>query len=176
MVEVSLNSLQTFLNTQNISSRLIEKTAEIPLDRLVLTLGTDEKNRPQNLDLYVVEKELASLTPDKKGGKAIFLHLRHVLPFTLQDQAIAEMARYMLFINKGLEYEGFGMSEVDRIVYFRHDLHCSLRQVSDEVLMGLLGYILLIIDAFGPKLEKIAHLQKTFVETVNETLELKDAR
>lgn len=170
-MEVTLAGIKEFLKTQSTDVKMEKASQEMPLDHLVLRFGVDERNRPQSMSLYVVEKELGSLTAQKKmGTKATFIHLYMELPTHIQDEAVGDIARYILLINKALEFEGFGMSEVDRMIYFRHDLHCSQKQLSDEMLMGLIGYILLIVDTFLPHFERIASGEATFVETVEQVM------
>jgi hypothetical protein len=170
-MEVTISGIEGFLKTQSVDVKMQRATEEIPLDHLILRFGVDERNRPQSINLYVIEKELGSLSAQKKKGtKATFIHLYMVLPIQIQDEAVGDIARYIMLINKALEFEGFGMSEVDRMIYFRHDLHCSQKQLSDEVLMGLIGYILLIVDTFSPHFERIASTETTFLETVQQVM------
>lgn len=165
MIEVSLNSLQAYFKEENMEVELKSSTEEIPIDRLILNLGVDEQNRPQQLEVVVIEKKLPE-------SKAVFIHMSHILPFKVQDDALGEVARYLLFINKSLEYPGFGLSEVDRMIYYRHELQCTFHQVSQELLGGILGYIMLITDSYSSRIEKIATQEKTFYQTVSEDLKL----
>ena len=170
MLRSELNEILDFLKEKSLPAELIKKNKDVPVDRIVVKLGRDEKKRGQELELFRFEKELSLKGEDKDANakKAVFLRITQMLPFTFQDKTVADVARYALLVNKGLEYVGFGVSEVDRAIYFRYDLHCSLNTVSEEVLMGILGYASLIVDSFSPKFESLSTGEKDFLQVVAE--------
>lgn len=173
MVDCTLKALKDFFESETITSRTEKLDGENPVEVLVLQFGQDEKGREQLIELFIEEKNLVGderkeiKSPPKK---ALFVHFRYVFPFEFQDESVNDLARFLLLINKTLEFPGFGISEIDRRIYYRHDLYSDSTRLREDLLKSLLGYILLIVDTFGPKLEQVASLQLTYKEIVDQSL------
>lgn len=179
LIECSLPSIKEFLEKETIICSIEKGVGEFPVDYLMIDMGEDEKGRPQRIELFAVQKEIPE-TEDtsgrpksdktKGGDKPNFLHIQYFLPFKFRDESVNNIARFLLLINKTLEFTGFGMSEVDRLVYFRNDLFCDRSKVNTELLNGLLGYVLLIVDSFSPTIERLALQESTFQEIIDQAL------
>jgi hypothetical protein len=172
MLECSLEELGKLLGKENIQWKIEKGTEELPTDRLIITMAEDDKKRPLLLELYIFEKsiELEHHHGKQEKRKPKFLNFRYYFPFRFKDEAVNDIARYVLLINKSLEFAGFGMSEVDRNVYFRHDLLCASNKIDSHIFKGLIGYCLLIIYTFGPEIEKLASCKKNFIQLIEENL------
>lgn len=152
-IHCSLDSLETFFKQESLSCKVEKDTGEFPVSYLTIDMGLDGKNRPQKIQIIPLEKEIAGRTKDSLPN---FLQIKYLLPFEFLLGAENDLARYLLLINKTLDFPGFGMSESDRKVYYRYDLHCRKSLIEEELLKGLIGNILLMIDSFIPTIEKIA--------------------
>ncbi len=173
LIECSLESLKEYLEKERISCTLEKGTGENPIDYLLIDMGADDKQRPQLIELFALQKDL----PNTEGvenrpspGLPNFLHIQYVLPFEFSGEAVNDIARFLLLINKTLEFSGFGMSEVDRLVYFRHDLYCERSKINTELLKGLLGYLLFIVDSFTPTIEQLALRELSFQQVIDKAL------
>lgn len=173
LIECSLDSIKEFLEKETITCSLKNGGKELPIDYLVIDMGVDEKGRPQLIEIFAVQKDIPETEGVKeqtKGNKQNFLNIQYFLPFKFRGEAVNDISRFLLLINKTLEFTGFGMSEVDRLVYFRHDLFCERSKVNTELLKGLLGYLLLMVDSFSPTIEKLALQETTFLQVINQAI------
>lgn len=175
LIECSLSSVKTFFEQQMLSCSIEEGEGEgeEAIDYLLIDMGEDEKNRPQVVEVFLVHKVMSETDNSKSEENRNlpnFLHIQYVLPFEFLEDSVNDIARFLLLINKTLEFSGFGMSEVDRMVYFRHDLYCDGSKVNSETLKALLGYVLLIVDIFSPTIETLGLRELTFEQVVEEAL------
>ncbi len=160
MIEISLNSLKTFYESVGMSCVLQSQDS---LNWLEIRMGVDEAKRPKTLVLLVIEKDSSS-----EQNFGYFIQFRYLFPFTVQKETIPEMARFILLLNKVIEFPGFGFSESDGKVYFRHDLHSCIKRINEDLLKGVLGYILFMIDSYGPVMESLAEKKKTLNQILKE--------
>lgn len=178
LIECSLVSIKEFLEKETISCSIEKGVGEFPIDYLMIDMGEDVKGRPQLIELFTIQKEIPETEGEAgktkgettKDGKPNFLHIQYFLPFKFLGESVNDIARFLLLINKTLDFTGFGMSEVDQLVYFRLELFCERSKVNTELLKGLLGYVLLIVDSFKPTIEKLAQKQTTFQKVIEEML------
>lgn len=180
LIDCSLDALKEFFDKETVASSIQKGSGEFAMDYLVIDMGKDEKGRPQLIDVFAIQKdipeqdseEIMGLEPKKKKkeNKPNFLHIQYFIPFQFRGGAVNEIARFLLLINKTLEFTGFGMSEVDHLVYFRHDLFCDRSKVNTELLKGLLGYLLLMVDSFTPTIESLGLQETTFQEVIKKSL------
>jgi hypothetical protein len=173
LIECNLQSIKEFLEKESITCSLEKSPEETSLDYLVLDMGEDEEGRPQLIELFAVEKEVRDFLEEKKQPSSIpsnFLHIRYFFPYEFKVEAVNDIARFLFLINKTLDFTGFGMSEVDRLIYYRHDLFCQNSKVNSQTLKGILGYLLLIVDSFGPTIEQLSSQEMTFAEIVEKAL------
>lgn len=173
LIECSLESIREFLEKEAIKCKIERGIGEIPTDFLTIDMGQDEKGRPQLIELFAVIKEIPETEGEHRKEKTQnpnFLDLQYLLPFRFPGESVNDIARYLLLINKTLKFIGFGMSEVDGLVYFRHNLYCQRSKVNVELLKGLLGYLLLIVDSFSPTIERLARREITLQEVIEQSL------
>jgi len=170
MIDCSVSAIKGFLESESIQLHLEKGTESTPIDTLVLEIGNDYAGRVQEVLLQIVKKKMLNTdkTSESPTKDLKFLSLLYFFPFQFKDEAVNDIARYILLINKTLEFSGFGLSEVDRLIFFRHDLWCNLGKVNRDLLKSFLGYVLLLADAFGPKFEQLASCEKSFFQIIEE--------
>ena len=162
VIHCSLDGLENFFKKESINCYKESDSVEFPTDYLVIDTAVDEKGRPQLIQLYVLNRDIPGKVSQANDREANFIQIKYIYPFEFQAEAVNEIARYVLLINKTLDFLGFCMSEVDSKIFFRCDLSCKKTLIDTELLKGMLGYILLAVDSFCPTMEKLATQEITF--------------
>ena len=153
LVQCTLEALCEVLKKESMICHIEKRRSESETDHIVIDMGLDDRGRPQFLEIA----PLVKLVPGKRGeSKPNFLQIEYFYPFECMPHTVNQLARYLLLLNKTLDFTGFFLSESDHMVYFRHDLCCPNSKVDMELLKGLLGYILLTIDSCMPAIEGLA--------------------
>ncbi len=142
MIDVNLHSIHDYFSQKNIKCSLKEKFLAISLD-------------PIPVCLYIVNIEKL---------EASFIQFRYFFPTKFIPEATCDLARYLLRVNQGLQFQGFGLIEADQIVYYRHDIYCYRKRIDSQILDGVLGNILLFIDNYGENIQDLSLRKKTFEE------------
>lgn len=172
MINANLNEIKKLLETKNYACEILNKSAEIPCDQLVIALELDKKQRSRLLLIRSIKQNLSaadSLTNIKTKHKS-YKELQFILtlPFLVDTRQIGEIARLILLLNKGMELPGFELSEVDHLIYFRHSFLVPEDQLDERILLTLTGMIEMIVDVFSDILESVATDAKTLREVVEE--------
>lgn len=186
MLTNTLEALQKLLEGEDLiclrqpPREIMIQNIPIPVEEeLFVELPPDEEGQDYTLRLSIQKKELArkdmekgfqkedSLQAEKKKLKQeTFLQFLLFFPFFAEETSFSDLARYLLLVNKSLEFPGFGLAESDRLVYFRHLLFFPSSRVSETMILDFIGMILLLIDAFGPNIAQIARLEKSYSEII----------
>ncbi len=156
LISCSLQALQEVFSKESLSCFIEKGKGEIAVDRLVIDMGVDARGRPQRIELAALMKLIPQ---QKKDAHINFLQIRYYFPFVCLPEKVSDVARYIARINQTLDFVGFGLSEFDRVIYYRHDLYCSHSKVDVKLLQGILGYILLCADSFADTFESLSTAQ-----------------
>lgn len=134
MLQANLRSIQDYFDQKNIKC-ILKK------DYLALHLGANP------ICLYVVKLE---------EPKGTFIQFRYFFPNRFIPEKAGELALFLLRVNQGLQFPGFGLIETDQIVYFRYDLFCTLDKMNEKILEGVLGNILMYMDNYKAEIEALS--------------------
>ncbi len=175
MMKASFRDLEELFKEQGMEAVFVAKTEEMPKNQLFVPLGKDDKNRDLLLQLSSSKQDLKDVPIEGKYAsselpRCSFIQFFLSLPFQVKDEHLGELARLLLLFNKSFEVPGFGMSEVDRVVYFRYMLLTNGGKVDPRVILSLLGMISVIVSSFGPEIEALGLGEKSLQEVVDEAL------
>ncbi|MCH8939592.1 MAG: hypothetical protein IIC27_00505 [Chloroflexi bacterium] len=92
----------------------IEATDEVPSDQLMVLLPDDSEGRPRQL-FYSMFPDLSENLED-----ADLLQAFIKLPFVVERQAVANLARLLVNINNKLALGEFSIRESDGLVFYRN--------------------------------------------------------
>lgn len=167
-----LGKYQNMLEQYAFPCAIARQGGEIPFDQLEVVLGEDDQGREQLMTLRLMAQRMELEEPDspRPQRSEYFLQFFVRLPFSVEDRAIGEVSRTILFFNKSLDLPGFGFSEVDRMVYYRYPLYTADGEVNDELMMGIVGMIMLCLDTFAPMIEQVAKGEVTLNQVVEGLL------
>ena len=101
----------------------------------------------------------------------VFIQLSVTLPIDVKEEGVADLARLLLLLNKGLELPGFGLSEPDEACYFKHVLRCQRQTVETSKILALTDYTELILSMFLSAIQEVAEGKITLNEYIKRCLE-----
>lgn len=171
-----LAQLQQFLVEEQMECTLEQANDELPFDRLLVDLGSDEQGRGRILEITAQEQLLTDEIPQKiaKGIKGFGYHrlqFKAYFPFTYEDNALQDLSSAILFINKMMELPGLELSEFDNRVSYRFVTLTSLDNMSKPLFFSILGNAMLILDGFSSSIDSIARGQLTFNQLLQQVVE-----
>lgn len=173
-----LQTYQKALEDFGYSCEFLSHSNDQPTDLVVIAIDPDQEGRERRITLRTSEADLTPMIKeedqDLRTGKLMhhetFLHYYYLFPFTYEDKVLGDLARLLLFLNKGMDFTGFGLSEADKRVYFQYTLHAPGGQVTTQMAVGVIGLFELMLDSLADKVEAVCTGQKTLNEVVSEAL------
>lgn len=148
----NLNYWSKVLTEQGYNCQIFEKSPQTPHRYLNVDLDVDPKGRSRVLEMRIDSYSL----PSAKDGAELIIHLFSPYPFLVKEEAVGEMARLMMFLNKGLDTPGFGLDESSKLAFFRYGVLTYNGQQSAQLLMAIIGMIRLLMDTFTDQVEAVA--------------------
>ena len=161
---------------------------DFPMPLLIVDLGPDSQGRERKMSIRYSDvplkpdaeelsfdpdfDDIAALQRNQQESREVFTHFYVALPFPYEDQAIGELARLLLFLNKGLDFAGWGLDEADRHVYFHYVLHSPKQVETPRLIAGIVGMITLVLDSMADYVELVACGEKSLAELAQEMLSL----
>lgn len=139
---------------------------------LEVILGKNEDGGFWNLSLLFNEMPLEA---KENGVKAYFMQLFLIFPYDCEKESIADVSRLLLMFNKSLPFPGFGLSEVDQKIYYRHSLYCDNGVVPGTLTCSLVGLLTLYLDSLSPMIKSIAVGKHQIYEVLEDALKLAKA-
>lgn len=128
-----LGFLQDALGEAGLSSRIFQRSADVPYHTLLADLEADGKNRARQLALNFYPLE------DEEFADTLFLQYFIGLPFALPKANLAAVSQLLPAINNKVVLGHFGVTDGDRQLHFRYvqalpsDEIISAEKVADVV-------------------------------------------
>lgn len=139
------------------------KDKEIPEDLLLVNLDEDRQ-----VTVRVSDSPLDAEDPD--GPREYFIHLYTILPIPFIQEHAGELARMLLLYNKGFDFGGFGLSEVDGHIYYQYNFHSSKRVLPTRMLVAIVGLIHMALDSLTAQIHAVATGQASVQEILKASL------
>ncbi len=158
MIKSNLEAVESALTKHGFACQLAEQTNEIPYHRVNVSFGKDDKGRER---VAVIRADSFPMTPDPLGhesalGEQVFLHVFVAFPFLMKPEAAGELSRLLMYFNKPLEMPGFGVDEINKIVFYRYSLVCVGGIIKRRPLVAMIGTIMLLVDSLTSQIEAVA--------------------
>lgn len=171
-MELTHTNLKNTLESYGFSVTEIARSEKIPYDTLFIGLGEDYKSRPWILNIRLFEQDydmggepLAEGTPTK----LYFLNFFITLPFTVFDPAFADLSRLILMLNKIIPVPGFGMSEMDKVVYYQYTYPSIDGKLDPNLLLSMIAFIIHYINTHVETFEEVATRVKSLKTVLEES-------
>lgn len=161
MSDSGLAYWHSHLNKQGFSCELVPEDEQIRYPRLNIALGPDQMGRERTLELridtYLLPPDLQAGETDTDTNSEKVLHLFVALPFFIKPEAMGEVARLLLLLNKPLDIPGFGIDETARLAFFRYGLFTNKGHHAVRLMVALIGVIHLLVDSLTAQIEAVAN-------------------
>lgn len=178
---ITLDHIAKLLQSYEFEFTKQEASEEIPFEQILVFLGEIDEEHPLILHIRLLN-DLAmnggaaplDEDPESQWAKQLaFLHFFISLPIVLPKERLIDAGRLVLMINKVLPLPGFGLSEVDRIVFYQYTFLIKSHTVDSDLLLGILAMIVHLIDTNLPTFQEIAN-NKTFEQLIEESRDLNE--
>jgi hypothetical protein len=136
---------------------------------LQIVLGKNEEEKFWNL---LIQFNDMPLEPKPNGTKAHFMQFFLVFPYDYERESTAELARLLLMFNKSAPFPGFGLSEVDKKIYYKYSLNCERGAIPIALACSIVGMITLYIDSLSPMIKSVALYKRQVHEVMEDALRL----
>jgi hypothetical protein len=175
-MKAKLNEIKLLLEQKLFNCQILASTETVPIEQLAVKLANDIKDRDQFLVIRAVNQDLSSqdallgiASPPRNYQELQFIV---TLPFFVIDEKITDISRLLLLLNKGIELPGFELSEVDRLIYYKHAFVVPEDDLDERILLSLVGMIQLLLDAFTDIIEAVATGPLSFQKVVENAQKL----
>lgn len=168
----TLKEIEHIFHAEGFQSQ-IQRSEGLPIDRLLVLIGSDDQERKQFLEITALEQQLAQGL-EKENETPIYLRiqLQYSFPFTMKDRSAADTASLLFFMNRMLEFPGLELDEMGQKIYYRYVFLLQEGHLDHYILLAIVGLIMLIVDVFSEAIEKVATGKTTFNEILEQIVEL----
>ena len=146
---------------------LISSSESLLFPHLKIIFRNEYKNRNLSLLIWIDYQKDWSQNSINQQKPTLFLQFLLIFPFNYIESALDSTARYILLINKTIAYNGFGLSEVEKGIYFKYVLSFPESKLEENLIKGFIGLIRFLYDTYAPNLESIASGSISYQEMVS---------
>ena len=179
MVDIILDSIRKFLESQEYDCELLEKSKEVPNDYLFAHLGSDHLDRDLILQINVTEQlidpDTDTLKVDSEPKDLYHLQLMLELPYSVNSMKVPDVSRLLHILNKGLSMPGLELSEADLKVYYRTAMLIKGKDIDPYVLISLISSVVIIPYVFGEFIEAVSTGRETLLKVVEQIRDMQSS-
>jgi hypothetical protein len=165
MLPFDLKKICRWLANEGFDCDVIKEDLVTHEDQIMLNAGNDDHGR--NLFFYLKFLE-GQEKPENEEEKRYLLQFFLPFPIKIEEGSQSELARYLMMMNKTIEFPCLGMCEFNKIVFFRYVYLCAAKGVNTEAILTNLAMALLVWDLFGDNIEELASNHKKFSQILKE--------
>lgn len=128
-----------------IPNSVVESDGVAPM-QMMIPLAPDRLNRIPNVHIYFL--------PILEDPPV----MQYMVPleYDVTDDAIADLARFVIFVNANLPITGFEFNEASGVILFRHTHAISTQPLDPGVVAWSLEIIRYAVEIYGQLIEKVA--------------------
>ena len=161
MAKAELQEILQVLTEAGFDAQMVPVEIEGKItDHLVVHLTTDDRKRDVFAQLLYLSdlQEMTDQVPEvvEDEEDMDLLQIYAALPFEFKEEAVPDLARLMLSLNRYLPINGFGLDEEQGLVFCRHVLFCPGGEVDVRVLVEVLGSMAFFVEEHAGILEPVA--------------------
>jgi hypothetical protein len=162
LIELNYDAFKKLLDNYAFTYTDIPRSDKLPCDSFFVALGEDYQKRPLILNIRIFEQE------SPQEGKFIFLNYLITYPFGVHQPAFPDIARLILTLNKILPVPGFGLSEMDRMIFYHYTQLSVNGKIDPEVILAQIAMIVHYVNVHAKAFEAVATRQKTLQQVLEE--------
>lgn len=167
MIDLTHAELKKVLDTYAFTYTEIPRSDKIPCDTFFVGLGEDYQKRPLILNIRLFD-QAAESPPDGAPKKLYFLNFFVTYPFGVHQPAFPDISRLILLLNKILPLPGFGLSEMDRVVFYHYTQLSTNGKVDPDFILSMIALIIHYVNVHAKTFEAVASREKTFTQVLEE--------
>lgn len=152
MINISLDSLLSTLNKIGYPAELQAQT-----DQVYTVLKVSGQEFPLFFRIY---------------HETDFLQLLAFIPCELKKQYVADLARFLLMLNKEIDLPGFGMDEVAGAVFYRLMIPVHKKEIPADLLKQLVNTIENVCKMFATPIQAVAYGSTTLDQILKKANDL----
>jgi len=161
MAKAELQEILQVLTEAGFDAQMVPVEIEGKItDHLVVHLTTDDRKRDVFAQLLYLSdlQEMTDQVPEvvEDEEDMDLLQIYAALPFEFKEEAVPDLARLMLSLNRYLPINGFGLHEAQVLVFCRHVFFCPGGELDMQLLVEVLGSMAFFIEEHAGILEPIA--------------------
>lgn len=147
---VELGFLQAGLEEAGFSTQFVEKSPELPLHVLLLSLGQDERNRDRWINFNFVP------LPDDEIEHIRLLQIYSVVPCSVHSDRLEAVRQLLHAVNNVMPIGCFGIKE-DGEIYIRYVYSASAnRSLSSDEILEVVSLFNYMLDLFAEQIQHVA--------------------
>lgn len=167
-----LKEFQKALVSEEFDCTLIKETPELPIERLIIFFGLDEKDRERNLEITTLKQvAMGGLAPNGEDPTFFRVQFQAAFPFKVKETAVGQVASLVCYLNRVVELNGFELDEVNLQISFRHVFLYAEKGFNEKLFLALTGIIMLLCEMFSDGLEQVASGEVTFNKILEKVIE-----
>lgn len=168
-----LHLIKEILENRQFEAVLLSPSEQVPIERLMVSLGPDKKNRNRILEIGAVQLEVPpELVHPNAADFPYRLQFRSILPFKVEDLALTQTGSLILFLNRFIDLPAFELDELTGIVSYRYVWMMKRAYCDQTLLLSIVGASMLNLGLFADMIESLADGQRTFNDILSEVLKV----
>jgi hypothetical protein len=166
---ITLKDIEGLLVKEEFPCHLVEPEESHPFPRLVVSLGSDPKEREVRISITLIDQLLA---PSEAAPTHQVITYHYLFPFPILAHKGADVARLVAMLNSTLVLPALQLNEIEQEISYRCCLLNGGEALDTRLVVSVLGTMLQTIDRFTLLLEELATAEKTFLDYIDETVDL----
>jgi hypothetical protein len=168
-----LENIKKILEKEEFECILASPTEQFPINRLLIFLGVDAKERERMLEIIASQQQVS---PEFSLPKVVThpyrLQFRVQLPFKVQDIALNQVASLLLFLNQFIDLPGFELNELEGQVLYRYVWIMQPSLIDEILIMSIIGAIMLNLGMFSDTIESLTDGKMSFNELLVQIISI----
>ena len=149
MVKANLNEILNFFTKNNVKAQLQSET-----DQVYFIFKIHDRDIPVFIRVL---------------NDGLLLQCLAFLPYSVKPEAFGDIARLLHFLNKEIDFPGFGIDESTKLAFYRSVIPTINKQVDDSLLNTYLNGIQNVCKEFVLNIEPVALGEVTFEEILEKS-------
>lgn len=168
-----LNAIKSLLENEEYGCTLSPASQQIPVDRLLVFLGLDDKKRERLLEI-VASPPLPTQEFALPSNAVLPIRIQFgvKLPFKVQDLSLNQASSLLLFLNQMLDMPGFELNELEGTILYRYVWIIHPTAIDGPLLMSILGAIMVNLGLFSDSIESVASGKMSFNDLLEEVVKM----
>lgn len=160
-------TIDKYLKSIGIESNFLRLSENVPIDTVLVPLMMDQGGKKIILQIMLTDKK--AIPVDSSQTASEFLQFFLGFPYLVPQDLILPMVRLLNLLNRTCELGAFGVVEEEPYPFFRYT-YIHKGQMSQEVLLSLIGSIALIVEKNIDAIADLANQTRTFKEISEDSL------